>query len=226
MGYEWDFTVVWANWRVFVEGLGATFRIFVLAILIGVPLGLAIALLRLSKLVVVSFPVSVLVEFLRATPPLVLLFWVFFALPILIGVQIGPFEASIITLSVASSAFFAEVFRGGIQSIERGQWEAGRALAMGYAQVMRRVVLPQAVKRMLPAFFERAIELLKGTTLVSTVSYADLLFRATDLVQQSFRPLEIYTAAAVIYFVVIYLGSQAAGWFERWMARSGESGAR
>ena len=129
-------------------------------------------------------------------------------------------------LSTQSAAFFAEVFRGGILSIERGQWEAARAIAMSPGQVMRRVVLPQAVKRMIPALFERSIELLKGTALVSTVSYADLMFRANELVHQSYRPLEVYTAAALLYFLVIWAASIGARAVELRLARSGESGAR
>lgn len=226
MGYEWDFTVVLNNPHVFAEGLYATLKIFVVAIAIGLPLGLVMALARLSRFALVSVPVGLVIEFLRATPGLVLLFWVFFALPILIDVQIGPFAASVIMLSTQSAAFFAEVFRGGILSIERGQWEAARAIAMSPGQVMRRVVLPQAVKRMIPAFFERSIELLKGTALVSTVSYADLMFRANELVHQSYRPLEVYTAAALLYFLVIWAASIGARAVELRLARSGESGAR
>jgi polar amino acid transport system permease protein len=120
-------------------------------------------------------------------------------------------------------AFFAEVFRGDIVSIERGQWEGARALGMSYPQLMRRVVLPQAVTRMIPAFLERAIELMKTTTLVSTVAYADLLFEASDIAQKTFRPLEVFTAAAGLYFVVIFAASRIVELSERRLARSGES---
>jgi polar amino acid transport system permease protein len=226
MGYDWDFTVVLNNPHVFAEGLYATLKVFVAAIAIGLPLGLVLALMRLSRFALLSAPVGVLIEVLRATPGLVLLFWVFFALPILLDVQIGPYAASVAMLATQSAAFFAEVFRGGILSVERGQWEAARAIAMSPGQVMRRVVLPQAVKRMIPAFFERAIELLKGTALVSTVSYADLMFRANELVHQSYRPLEVYTAAALLYFLVIWVASLGARGVELRLARSGESGAR
>ena len=115
------------------------------------------------------------------------------------------------------------MFRAGIVSIERGQWEGARALGMSYAQLLRRVVLPQAVKRMIPAFLERAIELMKTTTLVSTVAYADLLFEASDIAQKTFRPLEAFTAAALLYFVVILAASRIVQASERRLARSGES---
>ena len=142
-----------------------------------------------------------MIEVFRTTPPLVQLFWFFFALPILIKVEMTPYVAAVLTFSIQSAAFFAEVFRGGIVSVERGQWEAGRALGMAPRQVMRRVVLPQAVKRMIPAFLERAIELMKTTTLVAIVSYADLLFQTNEVAQKTFRPLEVFTVTALIYFV-------------------------
>jgi len=225
MAYQWDFTVVWRNSHLLLWGLLGTLKVTAAALALGLPLGLGVALMRLSRARAISFPAGVFVEFFRSTPPLVQLFWCFFALPILIGVRIDSFQAAVLTLSIQSSAFFAEVFRGGIVSVERGQWEAARALGMTYRQLLRRVVLPQAVKRMIPAFLERAIELMKTTTLVATVAYADLLFEASDIAQKTFRPLEVFTAAAALYFVVIFAASRAVQVSERRLARSGESTA-
>jgi polar amino acid transport system permease protein len=225
MEYQWDFTVVWRNSHLLLWGLLGTLKVTAAALALGLPLGLAVALMRLSRARAVSLPAGVFVEFFRSTPPLVQLFWCFFALPILIGVRVDSFQAAVMTLSIQSSAFFAEVFRGGIVSVERGQWEAARALGMTYRQLLRRVVLPQAVKRMIPAFLERAIELMKTTTLVATVAYADLLFEASDIAQKTFRPLEVFTAAAAIYFVVIFAASRVVQVSERRLARSGESTA-
>jgi polar amino acid transport system permease protein len=225
MEYQWDFTVVWRNSHLLLWGLLGTLKVTGAALALGLPLGLAVALMRLSRARAVSLPAGVFVEFFRSTPPLVQLFWCFFALPILIGVRVDSFQAAVMTLSIQSSAFFAEVFRGGIVSVERGQWEAARALGMTYRQLLRRVVLPQAVKRMIPAFLERAIELMKTTTLVATVAYADLLFEASDIAQKTFRPLEVFTAAAAIYFVVIFAASRVVQVSERRLARSGESTA-
>lgn len=225
MAYQWDFSVVWRNSHLLLWGLVGTLKVTAAALALGLPLGLTVALLRLSRVRAVSLPAGVFVEFFRSTPPLVQLFWCFFALPILIGVRIDSFQAAVMTLSLQSSAFFAEVFRGGIVSVERGQWEAARAVGMTYSQLMRRVVLPQAVKRMIPAFLERAIELMKTTTLVATVAYADLLFEASDIAQKTFRPLEVFTAAAAIYFIVIFAASRVVQVSERRLARSGESTA-
>lgn len=221
--YQWDFSPVWANLDVLALGLANTLKVTGTALAIGIPLGLALALLRLSGSRALAWPAGFVIEFFRTTPPLVQLFWFFFALPILIRVEMTPFAASALTFSIQSAAFFAEVFRAGIVSIERGQWEAAHAIGMSRAQALRRIILPQAVKRMIPAFLERAIELMKTTTLVATVSYADLLFQANDLAQKSFRPLEVFTAAALLYFGFIYAVSIAAHALERRLAVSGES---
>lgn len=204
-------------------GLINTLKVTGFSLLLGVPLGLALALGRLSSIRPLSIFCTFVIEFFRTTPPLVQLFWFFFALPILINVQMTPFIASIVTFSIQSSAFFAEVFRGGINSIDKGQWEASKAIGMTRTNALRRIILPQAVTRMIPAFAERSIELLKTTTLISTVSYADLMFQANELAQKTFRPLEVYTVVAVIYFILIFVFSQGTIALERRLARSGDS---
>jgi len=214
MAYDWDFSVVLNNSDLLLAGLAGTVKVTVTALSFGIPLGLLLALARLSHARWIRLPDGVLIEFLRSTPPLAQLFWVFFALPILTGIKIDPFQASVITFALQSSAFFAECFRAGIVSIERGQWESARAVGMRYGQLMRRIILPQAVRRMLPVFFERVVELVKTTTLVSTVSYADLLFKAGEIADKTFRPLEVYTAAALMYFVLIFSASFLVGRLE------------
>ncbi len=221
--YQWDFTPVLVNSGMLAAGLGNTLKLTVTALSFGVPLGLGLALLRLSRWRILSLPAGIVVEFFRTTPPLVQLFWFFFALPILIQVEMTPFVAAALTFSIQSAAFFAEVFRAGIVSIDSGQSDAARALGMTGAQSMRRVILPQAVKRMIPAFMERSIELMKTTTLVATVAYADLLFQANELAQKTFRPLEVFTVTALIYFVVIYFASLVVHRIERRLAVSGET---
>jgi polar amino acid transport system permease protein len=220
--HRWDFGPVWANADLLLLGLWHTLQVTGTALAFGVPLGLVLALARLSKRSLLRWPAGIVIEIFRTTPPLVQLFWFFFALPILVGVEMTPFAAASLTFAVQSAAFFAEAFRAGIVSVDRGQWEGARALGMTQRQLMRRVVLPQAVKRMLPAFLERVIELMKTTTLVATISYADLLFQANEVAQKTFRPLEVFTVAALMYFVVIYGFSLVAGRLERRWLISGE----
>lgn len=221
--YSWDFSSVLSNTDLLVLGLLNTLKITGLAIVFGIIIGLGLALCRLSTLRPLSHPATFIIEFFRTTPPLVQLFWFFFALPILIDVRMTPFIAAIVTFSIQSSAFFAEVFRAGINSIDKEQWEGAKAIGMTYVQTLRRIILPQAVKRMIPAFMERVIELLKTTTLVSTIAYTDLMFYANDLAQKTFRPLEVYTVVAIMYFLLIFLFSQISIQVERYLARSGES---
>lgn len=221
--YRWDFTPVLANADLLALGLLNTLKVTGTALVFGVQLGLLLALLRLSPRWWLSWPAGLVIEVFRTTPPLVQLFWFFFALPLLVGIEMTPFLAAALTFSIQSAAFFAEVFRAGIVSIERGQWDAANAIGMTRRQALRRIILPQAVKRMIPAFMERAIELMKTTTLVATISYADLLFQANEVAQKTFRPLEVFTAAALIYFVVIFAVSLLAQRLERRLAVSGET---
>ncbi len=224
--YEWNYDVIFRNWNLLAAGLLNTLTITGISLVFGVALGLVLALARLSRFPILSWPATGIVDFFRITPPLVQLFWFFFAFPILFNVAMTPFIAAVLTFSVQSSAFFAEVFRAGINSIERGQWEGARAIGMSQSQAMRRIILPQAIKRMIPAFLERSIELLKATAIVSTVSYADLLFQANDMSQRTFRPLEIFTTVAIIYFVLVFVISQVVEWLERRLSASGNSTVR
>jgi polar amino acid transport system permease protein len=226
VGYTWDFSVVTANADLLMWGLGNTLKLTALALLIGTPLGLVLALMRLSPRRILRGPATAYVEVFRATPTLVQLYWLFFALPFVIDIHLNSFQAAVAALSLLSSAFLSEVFRGGILSIDSGQWGAARGLGMSYGQAMRRIILPQATKRMIPVFLERAIELLKTSSIAATISYADLLFVAQDLAFKTFRPLEIFTAAAVMFFLVILLASQLTRLLELRLARSGELSMR
>ena len=223
MAYQWDFSPVVANAPLLAQGLVNTLKVTGVSLACGLSLGLALALLRLSRHRLASWPAGFVIEVFRTTPPLVQLFWFFFALPLIVGIEMTAFMAAIVTFSIQSAAFFAEVFRAGIVSIERGQWDGALAIGMSRRQALARIVLPQAVKRMIPAFLERAIELMKTTTLVATISYADLLFEANEISQKTFRPLETFTVVALIYFVVIFGFSLLARQFERRLAVSGES---
>ncbi len=224
--YQWDFAAVFANSALLAAGFWNTIALTLTALAGGLPVGLGLALARLSGRPRLARPAGVIIEVFRTTPPLVQLFWFYFGLPIVMRVEMTPFLAAALTFTIQSGAFFAEIFRAGIVSIERGQWEAARAIGMNRAQCLRRIVLPQAVKRMFPAMIERSIELMKTTTLVATVSYADLLYQANELAQKTFRPLEVFTVAALIYFVTISLVSLLGHVVERRLARSGELATR
>ncbi|WP_421979874.1 amino acid ABC transporter permease [Roseibium sp.] len=220
--YEWDFSPVLAEGGFLLVGFRNTLILTATALSGGLVVGLLLAFARLSHRRWLNVPAGVVIEVFRTTPPLVQLFWFYFGLPIVLSIEMTPFLAASLTFMIQSGAFFAEIFRAGIVSIECGQWEAAKAIGMTYNQCMHRVILPQAVKRMFPSMMERSIELMKTTTLVATVSYADLLFQANELAQKTFRPLEVFTVVALIYFVSISFISFVASRLERRFAKSGE----
>ncbi len=210
MAYNWDFTPVFRHFDMLAIGFLNTVKIAVISIVFGVAVGLVLALMRLSDKRFVSAPATAFVEFYRNTPPIVHFFWFFYALPVLADISLDPFVAAVLALATQSGAFYAEVFRGGIVSIEKGQWEGSKALGMTHAQLMRRVVVPQAVSRMIPPFVERSFELTKTTALASTLAYGELLYQAMQVNSETFRPLEVYTTVALMYLVLLVTASALA----------------
>src|SRR6516162_2199001 len=160
------------------------------------------------------------VEIFRCTPLLVQIVWFYYALPVVLGIDIPANVAATLVLSLYTGAFYAEIIRGGVASIERGQWDAARAIGMRRGQVMRYVILPQAIKRMIPPFMNQSIIQLKNTSLVSTIAVADLLYQGTIITAATYRPLEVYTMVAVIYFLVLFPLTLAAQQVERRLARA------
>ena len=160
------------------------------------------------------------VECVRAVPMLVLLLWVYYGLPVVFGLQFSVFVAGVITLALSDSAFEAEIFRAGIQSIHRGQVEAAQALGLTPLQSMRLVVLPQAIRRILPALGNQFIYVLKMSSLISVVGYQDLTRRANELTLVEYRPLEIYTLLVFEYLLLILLVSWLVRRVERRLGAS------
>ena len=218
--YKWNFASVFENYDVLLAGAVGTLKLFVICLFVSLTLGLVIGLGRYSKRRVFYWPASAFVEFFRNTPVLVQILWFYFALPILMPVEISPMTAAALGISLNSSAFAAEIYRGGIQSIETGQWEAARALGMTPMQSMRRVVLPQAVKRMVPALTNRGIEIFKMTTLASAIAYVELLQQGKLLASLNFNPIETYTVIAIAFFLFLVPLVQATYALERRMGRS------
>lgn len=210
MNYQWDFSGVFARWDLLLTGLVNTIKIAGISIVLGVLVGLVLAFAKLSPRRYFSLPASIFIEFYRNTPPIIHFFWFFYALPMLANISLDPFTAAVLALSTQSGAFYAEVFRGGIVSIEQGQWEGAKSLGMGHAQMMRRIILPQAMTRMFAPFVERSFELTKTTALASTLAYADLLYQAMIVNSETFRPLEVYTTIALMYVILLVTASTLA----------------
>ncbi len=200
-------------------GLLNTLKIFVICLVAGLSLGLAIGLARYSPRRWLRWPAACFIEFFRNTPVLVQIFWFYFAFPILAPFEITSLTAAALGITLNSAAFSAEIFRGGIQSIDPGQWEAGRAIGMRHRDIMRRIILPQAVRRMLPALTNRGIEIFKMTTLASAIAYADVLHQARLIASINYNPIEAYTVVALVFFAILYPVVRATYALERHMAK-------
>ncbi|MFL5326595.1 MAG: amino acid ABC transporter permease [Microvirga sp.] len=218
--YHWDFSFLWMYRWLLVTGLGVTVLYTVASILAGLVIGLGVGLMRLSRSWFVNAPLIAYIEAFRCTPLLVQIIWFYYAFPVLVGLDIPAAVAGFLVLSLYTGAFYAEIFRGGVLSIERGQWDAARAIGMRRRQVLRTVILPQAVKRMIPPFMNQSIIQLKNTSLVSTIAVSDLLYQGTLITSATYRPLETYTTVAVIYFAVLFPLTLAAQAVERRLQRS------
>jgi polar amino acid transport system permease protein len=202
--YAWDFAALKPYWGLIWQGLGVTVFYTVITVIAGLAIGLAAGILRTTAPRWVTIPLRGYIEVFRCTPLLVQLVWVYYALPVLIGVDMSATTACFITLSLYAGSFYAEIFRGGIEAIDRGQWEAGQAIGMQQGRIFRRIILPQAVQVMIPALINQTIMQLKNTSLVSTVAVGDLLYQGSVITAASYRPLEVYTTIAVLYFVVLF----------------------
>ena len=202
--YSWDFAALKPYWGLIGQGLLVTLLYTVTTVIAGLLIGLATGILRTTAPRWVTIPLRGYIEVFRCTPLLVQLVWVYYALPVLIGVEMTAATACFVTLSLYAGSFYAEIFRGGIESVDIGQWEAGRAIGMRRGKIFRRIVLPQALQVMIPSFINQTILQLKNTSLVSVVAVGDLLYQGSVITAASYRPLEIYTTIAVIYFAVLF----------------------
>lgn len=201
--YTWDFTFLSTYSPLLLTGVGYTLLFTLICVVLGMLIGVLTALPRLSSNLWVRAPFRAYVEVFRCTPVLVQLVWFYYALPVLTGIQISAMTAAVLCLSLYGGSFYSEIFRGGIISVDEGQTEAAKALGMRKGQVMRRVVLPQALKSMVPPLVNQSIMQLKNTSLLSVLALPDLLYQGQIIAHDSYRPLEVYSAIAVIYFIIL-----------------------
>ena len=213
MNLQWD--VVLDNWRIFLDGALLTIFLTVTTMALAVPGGLLLAFLRLSPIRGVRLVAACFVEFFRATPLLLQIYWVYYVLPAAFGIQLDGLTTAIVGLTCNISAFNSETFRAGILSIRQGQWNAGLALGMSKAQVMGRIILPQAVMRVLPALASTWVSLFKDTSLVAIISVPELSYVSLRLRAESYRILEVLTAVAVIYWLLGYPQAKLVDWIHR-----------
>lgn len=204
-----------ANLRFLLSGLQYTIYLSATAIAISMTVGLLVALPGLSSNRALRFASRTYVELVRSVPLLVLILWVYYGMPQLTGFTLSVFWAGVLALALSDSAFQAEIFRGGIQSINRGQYEAAYSVSLNYRDTMRFVILPQALRRILPALGNQLVYMLKMSSLVSVIGMQELTRKANELVVVEYRPLEIYTILVLEYLVLILIVSQGVRWLER-----------
>ncbi len=225
--YAWGWYVVspfdargTTNLQFLLGGLGLTVGVALCAIAISVFIGLLIALPALSANRFLRSANRIYVELFRAVPMLVMVLWVYYGLPVLLDLRIGVFMAGVVALALCDSAFEAEIFRAGIQSIDHGQHEAADALGLGYVDKMRYIILPQAIRRVLPPLGNQFVYMLKASSLLSVIGLTELTRRANELTVTEYRPLEIYTFLVLEYLVLILIASWLVRRLEKRMAAS------
>ena len=203
-GYHLDFVPLMKYRGLMAFGLLVSVELLIMALTIGLFVGLLVGMGRLSRFRILSIPSTVYVEVFRGTPPLIQLFWFYYCLPILFHIGLPALTTGVISLSLFSSAYIGEIIRGGIQSVHKGQTLAARALGLSYLEAMRDVVLPQAVRRMLPPLISQSVDVFKATALASTITVPELMYQTYYATSQTFRFVEFYTVSALAYFVIAF----------------------
>lgn len=210
-----DWSVVWTHRQALIDGALLTVGLTVLTMLLAVPGGIVLAMMRLSHQPLLSRASLAFVEFFRNLPLVLVIYWVFYVLPMTTDVQLSPMSTAIVALVLNVSAYNAETFRAGINSIRKGQLEAALAMGMSRHQAMAKVVIPQAARRVLPVLASTWVSLFKDTSLVSVIAVADLAYSAMQVRAQTFRVLEMLTAMAVIYWLMGYPQAKLVDWIHR-----------
>ena len=210
--YNWGWYIIdprldsgLSNIQFLIDGLGITISISLLSICISLIIGFIIALPGLSNNKLLKIVNRTYIEIFRAIPLLVLLLWVYYGLPVIFSISVGAFLAGIISLSLSDSAFEAEIFRAGLQSIPNGQKDAAKSLGLNKFQELRLIILPQAIRIILPAIGNQFVYVLKMSSLVSIIGLADLTRKANELVVTVYRPLEIYSFLVLEYLMLILI---------------------
>lgn len=201
-------------WRFFLDGVWMTARLALLSLALGLPIGLLLALARVQSSKILAAPAAVYVEVMRGTPLLVQILFIYFVLPSF-GISIQPFWSGIIALTLNSAAYISEIFRAGILSIDVGQMEAARSLGMSYAQAMRRIILPQTFRRVVPPLTNEGIALLKDSSLVTVIGLTELTRTGQELASRYAAPLTIWPVVAIFYLLLTFPLTRVAEYLER-----------
>lgn len=212
--YDLHFASVWQHWHLLESGIWVTIQVVLISVVLAWSVGLLVAIGRLAGLWWLRALSRSYTEFFRTTPEIVLIFWIYYCLPIFTGINLSSFWSGVLAMTLFGSAYGSEIFRAGIQAIPRGHAEAARSLGMSRSQTFRRIVLPQAIRIMIPPFMNHFADMVKLSALLSTIIVTELMYQTMWQAQVTFRGFEFLTVAAAIYFVMIYPFSLFARWLE------------
>jgi polar amino acid transport system permease protein len=218
--YHFDWGVIGPALPHLLDGLKTTVYVSAMVIAISTVLGFPLALARMSRIEVVRWPAQLYIEIFRGTPMLVQLLWVYYALPALLGITIPPIPSVLIALSANLTAFLAESYRAGMQSVPLEQIEAAQTLRLSRLQIVRHIVIPQAFRQQIPTILSLDVSMFKDTSLISALGIADLTFQGNVISSQTYRPIEVYTMVAVMYFAVAFPLTVLTSMIERRMIRA------
>jgi polar amino acid transport system permease protein len=215
MPYEWDWSALWDNLPLLLEGILTTLVASVASMAASLVLSLPLALMRISGRWL-SGAAQLYVELFRNLPLLVLVLWIFTVMPLLTGLTLSPLASGIVALTLNLTAFIAEIYRAGITSIAAGQSHAALALGMTRPQLYKRIILPQAIMRVLPALGSMWVSLFKDTAILSVIGVGELMYEGRIVATDTYRPLEVFTGVAVMYYLLAYPQSLGVNWlFDR-----------
>lgn len=217
---EFHFEKVFAYSGLFAKGVGTTLYITVISVIIGLLLAILLALMKISKSKILRGIGYIYTDIFRGLPALVQLYLIYFAIPALTGVALNVMTAAIITLSMNSAAYVSEAIRGGVESIDIGQMEAAKSLGVGYVRTMKDIILPQAIRTILPALVNEAAGQLKGTSLVSIIGVTDLMRVGRQVMSDTFLSFEPLIVVGIIYYVLTKILSVCGGVLEKRLAVS------
>ena len=212
---SFDFSLIWNSLPLLLAGAGVTIEITAIAVGLGFVFGLITSVCRLSGVKILNILAVCYVNIIRGTPLLVQIFLIYFALPMIIGERINPFVAAVAACSVNSGAYVAEIFRAGIQSVDKGQMEAGRSLGLSWMQTMRYIILPQAFKHVIPPLGNEFISMTKETSLVSVIGFEELTRRGQLIIAKTYGSFEIWMTVAALYLIMTLSIAQLVSFLER-----------
>ena len=213
MSFNWS--LIADNLPLLLQGALVTIKITAFSVAAGFIIGMLASIANLSSFKPLRWLVRIYVDVVRGTPMLVQIFLIYFALPQIIGQRIDPFIAAVTACSLSSGAYMSEIFRAGIQSINKGQMEAGLSLGLSWAQTMRYIVMPQALKAIIPPLGNEFIAMLKDSSLVSVIGFEELMRRGQLIIAKTYASAEIWTAVAIIYLVMTQVISHFIAYLER-----------